>query len=632
MCGIFAHIEKAGLKKEDLTYALKALRVIEHRGPDGEGLVLFNSTTGAVRLLATQDTPSEIIHRSKWPVISMSDYEDLSSDFVFGHRRLSIIELSVMGHQPMCDEETGNWIIFNGEVYNYIELRSELQSLKTTFSSGSDTEVILKAYKEWGTACFNRFNGMWSLIIWDKAKNSFVISNDRFGVKPLFYFGNKDRLIFASEQKQLLVSPKLTVSLNKEAIQDFLYDTIINPVKHTFFNEIHRFKPSSYAEVSLTKLNGFTQFNYTAYYKLAVSRVNNLISETEAIEQFNQLLQKAVDLRMRADVPYAFALSGGLDSTAVLLAASQINKLKNLPSKLATFSVIFPGLPGDESDFINEVIKHVNVQSYFAEPFKSFSIEQFKSHVFHQDFPVQNTSYYAEYALAKKVSEEGFKILIVGQGADEIFGGYTAYFYQYAVQLLSHARAVKLISEVKGFSEIKGISEKVIFTQLIQEYKQILKYKYTDKTHFTDQQKRIVKARSLSEILSLDLLEYTIPLYLHSDDADGMAFSIESRHPFLDVNLVDFGYALPDKYKINRGWQKVIIRKAMQNMPEKIRWRKDKKGYTTPHQIWLERYKSDFKLYEKEAHAFATARGDLFRLSSLGVWLSNIKMYDAYKG
>lgn len=620
MCGISVYYHKKGITRAKLAEIKQSLKRIAHRGPDGEGCLAINTTTGKVQVILTDETPADALKISQLPVVELQDYEDHSADLVLGHRRLSIIDLSVLGHQPMKDAANGNWLVFNGEIYNYIELREDLKRLGHSFVSDTDSEVILKAYDQWGAGCFSKFNGMWSVVLWDQRHHQLIASNDRYGVKPLFYYKTNEQAIFVSEQKQLFEFSECNFTYDTAQISEYLRYSQLCTGEDTFLNEVKRFRPGHSAVIDLNKAV-LPAMDQKPYYTLRLTNDNYRMSEADAVARLKELLDNAVKLRMRADVPYGFALSGGLDSTMVLYSA-----FRQKQGTLASFSAVFPGMSGDESEHMSRVTKELPLKSYYAEPFKSFTFGSFRKHIYHQDYPVQSTSYYAEYELAKTVKASGYTVLLVGQGADELFAGYTAYFYEYGIQLLGKMKLLKLMSEIQAYSRLKNIPSKQIFLTIYNQFKQVIKYKLKGNPAYSDRQKQLAACKSLDEVLKLDLKEYSIPLYLHSDDADGMAFGIESRHPFLDYNLVDFAYTLPEKFKIHKGWQKYLLRRAADGLPEEIRWRRDKMGYTTPHQTWIDSYKSEFESYAASASEFAGAgKTDLFRQACLGIWLENMK-------
>ncbi|HRD37865.1 MAG TPA: hypothetical protein PLC65_04475, partial [Bacteroidia bacterium] len=265
MCGILAYYNRTGITGEKLNQSLSALKKINHRGPDGEGVTLINSITGEFRNLITDETPAGNFKNT----ISLNEAQNFQFDLLFGHRRLSIIDLTANGHQPMSDE-SGNWIVFNGEVYNYLELREELKATGCTFKTESDTEVILAAYRVWGADCVKKFNGMFAIVLFDSEQQQLFVANDRFGVKPLYQYKDEHALIYVSELKQLK-EYKLNLSTNSNAVNVFLQEHYINYNCETFYKEVSRHKPSSYAKVSLKNR---IEISETAYYDVSLN--NNL--------------------------------------------------------------------------------------------------------------------------------------------------------------------------------------------------------------------------------------------------------------------------------------------------------------------------------------------------------------------
>lgn len=618
MCGILTYYKKQGLFKEDILKAQKSLNLIRHRGPDGEGIVLINTRTGVYKVIKTDETPNEI---TDWSLVN--NIIDGEFDLLFGHRRLSIIELSSAGHQPMMDD-LGNWITFNGEIYNYLEIKEELKLLGAVFKTNSDTEVILKSYQYWGTNCLSKFNGMWSFVIFNNQSKSLFVSNDRFGVKPLYYTEDSDSIIMVSEPKQIFAFPGKLNSYNQNTIHDFLNFGYLDHNLETFYNELNRFPNSSYCEINPSNDSDKLTSTIKNYYTLPNEIAN--LDFNSAKEKFRYLLQDSVKLRMRSDVPYAFALSGGLDSSAILYSAYNINKEQRINLNIESFSAVFYDLEGDESKFMKIIESDMNLKANYIEPLKMFNMKEFEKHIYHQDSPVQSTSYFAEYCIAKQVSEKGFKVLLVGQGADEIFAGYHHHFYTYIKSLFIHIDLFKLKREMRAYAKLKNMTMQSLRSRLYNDLKQYVRIICKDQSS----QNKIItewrKVKNLDDILKLDFKKATLPVYLKSDDRDGMAFSIESRHPFLDYRLVDFAFTLPDDYKIKDGWQKSIIRESITEMPIEIRYRKDKKGFTTPQDYWLSEYKNELMDYKNYLNNYKNISSDEFREISLGVWLKQNKI------
>lgn len=582
MCGILAYYNSKGIPESRLTQSLKALKKIDHRGPDGEGVLLINTRTGDSYQLRTDETPAGLPG-----TCSLQDIAGKEFDLLLGHRRLSILDVSVNGHQPMS--YNGNWITFNGEVYNYIELREELQQLGYKFASGSDTEVILAAYEAWGEACVKKFNGMFAFVIFDKRHKKLFVANDRYGVKPLYHYASGQELMLVSEMRQIKAYDVQT-SLNKNAIAVFLKDYYIDVGEETFYNEIRRFRPSHYAGVPLGGASIVLQ--QQPYYEVKIGK--GAFKNIE--EEFGALFESAVKLRLRSDVPVGFASSGGLDSSSILYKAYSLLSNGGRPD-LATFSAIFPGLAGDESEFIKLVEKDLGIRSHYVNPMEEFTIADFEKHIYHQELPTHSTAYYAEWCVSRMVNAQKVKVLLTGQGGDEVLAGYHHHFYRYCRQLILSGKVLEYLSQIKKYAELKSEDINKLHRRIFSDVKLAMKFRIGLADLGGAMVNKWNRADKLTELMKIDLTELMLPTYLRSEDRDSMAFGLETRHPFLDYRLVDFCFSLPDNFKIRDGWQKWLLRRSMTGVPEAIRYRKDKKGYTTPQEVWVSQNKAIFESY-----------------------------------
>lgn len=615
MCGILAYHKNTGLKKSDLHLALSCLNQIKHRGPDGEGVVLIDSKTGNYQLLKTDDTPKDIITN-----LITENYEENSADLFFAQRRLSIIDLSSNGFQPMKDEN-GNWIIFNGEIYNYLEIKTEFETKGIRFKTNSDTEVILKAYTAYGIDCLSKFNGMWSIIIWDNQSKKIIISNDRYGVKPLYYYENRTEWLFASEIKAYYPLKEAVKKLNHTSINLFLNAAVLDSGASTFFEDITRFPNAHY---QIIDFNSHTKT--TLKYWNHQPATDYSYTEKRAVEEFSAIIKDAINIRLRADVECGVALSGGLDSSVVCYYAQQLLKEKKGAQKLKSFSVIFPNQEGDESYFSKYIAQDLNLDAKFVNPFEEFSFDDLEKLTYHLDYPLQTTSYYASWSLMRLVSGNKIKVLLEGQGADELFAGYNHHFYKYGRELIFKGKIPLYLSEAKSFSKYKNIPVTLVHKTVINEVKLFTKLKIgISKIGFKKEYVNLLD--SLDDDFSRDML----PSYLRLDDRSSMAFGVESRLPFMDYRLVDFSGRLPSHLKIKEGWQKHIIRKSADIVPNEIRYRKDKKGFTTPQNEWMQKYKKEFLEYIPSLNKIGVEFVDieyknphemnkLFRQYSLAMW------------
>ncbi|MBK7667510.1 MAG: asparagine synthase (glutamine-hydrolyzing) [Sphingobacteriaceae bacterium] len=612
MCGILAYFNRNGISEKELKQSLNALQKIKHRGPDGEGVVLINTKTGAFHNLITAETPKAEFENKT----TLSEAVGLDYDLILGHRRLSIIDVSTNGHQPMHNPN-GNWIVFNGEIYNYLELREELKLAGFKFKTDSDTEVIHTAYQNWGSKCLEKFNGMFTIVLFDaKTKNLFV-ANDRYGVKPLYYINDNSKLLFVSEIKQVK-EYDFNRTLNKDAVDVFLKEHYINYNNETFYNEVKRHSPAHFALINVFK---DIEYKQSPYYQVSTQKTSSLNLD-DAKGQFGELLQSAVNLRMRSDVPVGFASSGGLDSSAILYTAHQILTKQNAAANINTFSAIFPGDTGDESYFIKLVENDLKVKSYYVNPMETFTISDFEKHIYHQDEPVLSTAFYAGWSVSRLVRQSNVTVLLVGQGADEILAGYHHHFYRYGRQLILSGKITTYLSELKKYAALKGFDVDALHRIILNDVKLALKFKLGLAKTGGKLADKWNKAGKLIELLKMDLTETMIPFYLRADDRNSMAFHVEARHPFLDYRLVDFCFTLPDNMKINEGWQKYLMRETLGQMPNEIRYRKDKKGYTTPQDKWLSLYKQDFEGYLNHIPADYKLinTSDIFLKYALGAW------------
>jgi asparagine synthase (glutamine-hydrolysing) len=612
MCGILSYYRPTGLNRKDIQSCILGLRKLKHRGPDGEGAMLFNIQTGKYAVLKTNETPIGI----DCTINDLNEINDCDYQLFLGHRRLNIIDLSIAGHQPMCDTSGDKWMIFNGEIYNYLELREELKNLNHVFKSNSDTEVILESYKEWGKECFNRFNGMWSIVMLDISKKELITSNDRYGIKPLYYIKDSGELIFSSEIKPFFCFRAKIKDYDKSSINTYINYGYINYNEHTFFKEVKKFPKSHY---SIIKLQNSALFMPIKYYDVNNISINLPKSETGTIEEFDFLIKDAVKLTLRSDVPLGVAISGGLDSSYMLYMAASL--LKN--EAINTYSAVFPGSDGDESAFINIAIEGLNCMSHFVNPMDKFTFEDFEKHIISQEYPVQSTSFYADWCVAKLVKDSGVRILLNGQGADEIFAGYHHHFYKYCSELIMKGHIHEYKKNLQDFCVIKGLDKQKVSNIVFHDLKQRIKSLFTKSITLHD---KWINATNLTELLSIDLGEATLPAYLQSNDRNSMASSIESRLPFLDYRLVNFAMSLPSNYKIRDGYQKWIMRKAGRILPEAIRYRKDKKGFTTPEDEWIEKHKNEFSKNLSLLDNFGIERKNTFRHYSMALWLKNFKL------
>lgn len=568
MCGIAAIIGLDGRCPSKLDIK-RMIDIIKHRGPDEEGIFLSGSVG-------------------------------------FGFRRLAILDLTSTGHQPMFSQDRKKVIIFNGEIYNFIELREELESFGHRFFSSGDTEVLLKAYIHWGPSCVNKFNGMWAFLIYDLETKKIFGSRDRFGKKPLYYYKANDYFIFSSEIKCILNSRFYNIGENWRKIAEFFLENNLNQVpksEETFFKNIYQVPESCNFEIDLSG-----NFKKWRYWSLPQTCSN--IDDENSPKKFQQIFYDSVRLRLRSDVPLGVFLSGGLDSSSVICSVADILK-KDYNNKLPSISAFsYHAKEYDESEFIDETIKRTGAYLFQFKPKVTDLYNRLKEYLWYQDEPVHSFASIIFYELCRIAKSKGIKVILAGGGADEYIAGYPPYFRSYWYSIAKSINLQNLILEIRNYSTVHDKSMLYILSDLLKLIvsNEIRKVAFIDRMldrrrkraktvnswfsmdlirQFTDQMK-IKKQGSLYFELKRSVESYPLPLYLREDDRSTMAHSIEGRSPFLDYRLVEFVFKLSDHMKTRGPWNKYILREAMKGIiPETVRIRPDKMGFSIPQKKWF---------------------------------------------
>jgi len=614
MCGI-AGIFNLNNQPVDVGVLSKMTKIIRHRGPDDEGYFLVNTQNNEFNHCFGEDSIDEI--KSKIQPLQNS----ISANLAFGFRRLSILDLSSNGHQPMSIDNGDLWIVFNGEIYNYIELKQELAQLGCRFYTATDTEVILNSYKIWGIDCLNRFNGMWSFAIWDNSKNLLFCARDRFGVKPFNYYFDGNKFIFGSEVKQILAN-NIDKSINKEVIYKSLKigSYLINS-NCTYFKNIKILPHSHFIIIQ----NG--NFEIKKYYDLPIHTFGKSnLSFVEACEEYKRLFIDAVKLRMRSDVEVGSALSGGLDSSAIVASA-----VKFTDKKVKTFSSFYTNAPQyDERKWIYLIAEKFKIEPHFVSANTETVINDIEQITWHHDYPVPGSSPVTQNYVMKIANENGVTVLLDGQGSDEITGGYNHAFYRYYAYLLKSGKLIKFLKQYPSYLKYnsKGsIIDKIIklaAVALFSEssiYKKEAKLRIPNPLSLSFNENEIfdnildLKTDKLSNFLYNQMMSTSIQTLLHFEDRNSMAHSIESRVPFMDYRLVEFAFSLPPDYKIQKHQGKYIHREALKNIvPEEIMARKDKVGFLAPGEnYWL---RNELKPYfEKMINSYGFKNRDIYNHS-----------------
>jgi asparagine synthase (glutamine-hydrolysing) len=589
MCGI------AGIYSVQETVApriiQKMMNTLGHRGRDDEGYL-------AVDLEGVKTYPLTG-SRSKIKGPRIEDFNK-SVRLLLGHRRLSIIDLSSAGHQPMSNEDGSLWIVYNGEIYNYVEIGEELKTLGHRLRSKTDTEVILHAYEEWGTDCLAHFNGMWAFAIVDLRAKRIFCSRDRAGVKPFYYSYDGKRFCFASEIKALLSVEGVSIEPNEQILGDYLFSGLLDHTEETFFRNIYQLRAGGWL-----LLEG-NQLTIHSYWDIADKGVR-FAREEDYAERFYELFQDAIRLRLRSDVPVGTCLSGGLDSSAIVCLANRmifngqtINQ-EMVGKRQKTFSSCFENPAYDERTFIEKVIQQTGAEKNYVFPQPETLFEDMTEMAWHQDEPFGSTSVYAQWNVMQAAKERGVTVLLDGQGADELLAGYIPSFYILFSDLLKRAHVGRLIKAINDFKNRQGRlpSPTRMFAALLPSWTKqglwhILKEGVEwSENSFREKYLRILpRPHKFKDALNdylYQMFRFTsLPGLLHYEDRNSMAFSVEARLPFLDYRLVEYLFSLPSEQKINEGVTKVVLRQALKGiLPEEVRNRHDKMGFVTPEDVWF---------------------------------------------
>jgi asparagine synthase (glutamine-hydrolysing) len=546
MCGICGIINFSNQSIEEASIRDMML-TMKHRGPDDEG-VFMEDTIG------------------------------------LGFVRLSIIDLSSDGHQPKFSADERYVIVFNGEIFNYIELREELEKEGATFSTKTDTEVLLSAYIQWGEACLHKFNGMWAFVIYDRHTKSVFASRDRFGIKPFYYHVNQDSFTFCSEITPILGTLKNKPTANNVAIFDYLVFNRTDQNEITFFNEIKKLMHGHCLSIKEGKVE------IKKWYDLR----QNLKPAFKNSQEYLELFSDSLALRLRSDVPVGVCFSGGLDSSSIV---SVLLKKHNRPD-VNTFSAVYrKGQIGDESEFIDEykpLLQNMHSITPTAETLFADMMDFIRAH----EEPIPGTSPYAQYKVMK-LAHRHVTVTIDGQGADEQLAGYHYFFGLYFKGLLREFKISTLAKELRAFKRIHKTNfatlsliyfllPSILRTRLRMNERGYLEGEFNKKNSGqSTTSDTIYQSSSLLEAL-VDHFEFKLEHLLKWEDHNSMHFSIEARVPFLDFRLVERTLSLPPDQLIKNGIAKVILREAMEDIvPEKILTRMDKVGFGTPEAEWF---------------------------------------------
>lgn len=563
MCGILG-----AWQRSPFPFArLKAcLRLLDHRGPDSSGAVGLPREGGELRTLE----PNE------------------KTELGLGHTRLAILDLSSLGAQPMRFPG-GAWIIYNGEIYNYVELRKELEQEGVVFKTRTDTEVVLAAYDRWGVECVGRFNGMWAFAIYDPQRQSLFLSRDRLGIKPFYYRHEEGSCFhFASEIKALLSFGERKAAIAMERLADALVNQATDDGETTLYDGIRELRGGHSAWLDLAA----GTFRQWRYWQLPEYDDATSMTDEATLDTFEALLEDAVRIRLRADVPIALTLSGGIDSSAIALATSRVSngQVRTFTSRFGVDASI------DETAYAERVAQATGAKANFVEA----DLEEIPSLVteliYHQELPIFTLSPLMHWLILREVAGQGYPVVLAGQGGDELFLGYERYYVWWIwSQAFRPLRALRRFRDAANHSRLSYVELASFLAYfrapMLQQWRHQARARQIFQSHFAALSKYHHRFSLASDTFQRhDLVEGSLPRLLRYDDRNSSAHGMETRLPFLDYRLVEFACRLPWKHKIREGWTKWIVRKYLERHGlEDIAWRRKKLGFDVPSDTWVAR-------------------------------------------
>jgi len=562
MCGLVACVHLDGANADALQLR-RMTDMIRHRGPDDDGYFL----SGPVGL---------------------------------GFRRLSILDLSAAGHQPMTLADAGVTVVFNGEIYNFLELRQELESMGHQFFSTGDTEVLLHAYLEWGQDCLTRLNGMWAFVIHDRRTNRLFGSRDRFGIKPLYRYQSKGQVLFASEIKALRASGIYQSKINWSVAANFLLHSRLDESNESFYDGIVQVGAGCAFELTLD--GRYREWHYWSLDNLEPGTIQDPAGAYAA------LFEDAIRLHMRSDVPVAVHLSGGLDSSSIICSSARIRAAAGATDPLLAFC--FFAKEFDESRYIEETLAQTGAKMEKLDTNVRKIWDDLPKMLWYQDEPVHSMTAAVSYQLMELTAARGLKVVLNGQGADETAAGYPSYFINYWHGLLCAGKVHEAWSEIVSYTKMHGLSSIHVFTRQLHffirnylaqsaTYRRLSGWRNAQRLHsnpwlvrgladYLSPALNMTSSNELRPVLMKSVYQNPLPLYLRVEDRNASAHSIEVRVPFLDYRLVELLFKLPDNWHLRGPWNKYIQRESMRGkIPELVRARVDKMGFPTSSQKWF---------------------------------------------
>ena len=593
MCGIFGLV-RSGLRREASTATLiTGTRVVRHRGPDDEGYSLWNGLVEPSLFAGSETATTTRRALNQADIPPNTDWR-----VGLGHRRLSIVDLSPGGHQPMQHRQTGITVAFNGEIYNHIELRRDLERLGHRFQSQSDTEVLLAAWAQWGVDSLHRFNGMFAFLLLDPRNGgSLHAVRDRFGVKPLYWSRVGDWLVFASEIKQIWSVEGFRDRLDIATVHDYLARGQLDHSRHTFDTGIEQVLGGEQAVVDLRPDNPSVEVR--RWYSIVAQPFRGTLPD--AGQRFRELLTDSVRIRLRADVPVGSCLSGGLDSSAIVCLANDGLSSRDGHAGQITVTARFEDSRFDEWNFAKAVIDRTHVTAIEVWPNVERLQAELDLQLWHMDEPFGSTSQFSQWCVFAGAAEAGLKVMLDGQGSDEQLAGYAGNETALFTGFMRRLSGLRLAREALAFQRNNGVFPVAQIILAARNAAPALDRLLPSRLRLDPAAPDWLRLDARSHIDSLpphDLNQHlmrqtvatSLPVLLRYEDRNSMARSIEARVPFLDYRLVEFLAGLPDQFKFSDGITKRVMREGMADvLPEPVRSRRDKMGFVTPEHVWLSR-------------------------------------------
>ncbi len=586
MCGIFGWIPSKIYNSINMDSIARSLfNSLKERGPDDRGYVGFDEKGN---LIADECHP---------PHSGVA--------VLLGQTRLSILDLSPAGHQPMFTEDRRYWIVYNGEIYNYKELRKELEQNGILFKTQTDTEVLLYSYATWKGQCLEKLIGMYAFVVYDSVENKIFCARDCFGIKPFFWAYGRNGFCFASEISALLQFPGVSKRVHSSSVYHFLTSAHVEKCEQTMVEGVYRLLPSHFMELDVTRLMEVSPqslsrdiIRFHRYWKPYLSDATS-ISIDDAADKLRSLFLNSVKLHLRSDVPIGVALSGGIDSTAVACAVRHLEP----DAEIHTFGYVADEPSISEEKWIHLAASGCNSFCHTTMPRAENLLQDLDRLILRQGEPFATTSIYAQFSTMRLAKEHGIKVLLEGQGADELFAGYPSYVISRAMSILENDGVENVFKFLESVMKWPGREKWVL--QILQLLGIKTKRKESLRTeHLLNVQAFIERSSStivytrnniyksknlLRAKLINQLLHESVPGLMRHGDRNAMTFSLENRVPFLTRNIAEFAFTLPEEYLLsNDGCTKYILRKSLQGIvPDSILSRRDKIGFEAPGLPWL---------------------------------------------